>query len=255
MKQVLSFFCAIIACMVFTSCHSNKVDNQGASDSQIANVQNDEAKAPEKQASSDETSDDEASDNSSFKSHYSDSWWHVADEYKEIVDTMLEKGFYINPRLLPENFDGNLKLSIRDDGVEYESSLSNDILAYFGGYWYLNGEPIEKSVYLMMLPNEGIRLNSNISTLFDEAISFRPDFSRPNISSPKTSNEVKCRIQLFSSDLHINPKGFSLDVVSNLNGFDLHSEECDRLFIITGANSEEDKSAKIIFAYLYEVED
>ena len=251
MKQVFWFFCAIVACItVFTSCHSNKVDNQEVSDSQIANVQNDDANVPENRSSDNETTNEVGLD-TIFKSHYSDSWWQC-DEYEEIVIQMREKGYYIDPAYLPKDFDGHLKLSILDDADEFETSLSNEIFSVHTAYWSINDEEIHKSARMQFAPKEEIQFKDNLKELFDEAIAFRPEFRSSFFKVKKEVTRVNIRIRLYSTDVHINPKGFELDIKSNHGGTNMHSEDCDRLFVVTAPNK--DRDAKIIFAYLYDAE-
>lgn len=265
MKRFFSRFCATALCVLcsvlcaatFSSCvRNNASNNSEASTNQASALQADENQnaesgdAASEQSTSDETNDDGNVDTqSSYKSHYDDSWWQ-SEEYEAIYKDMKEKGYYIDPDYLPSNFDGKLKLSILDEAQEYETSLENELLSVYKTYWFFNDEVFKKTACMMFVPKEGTLFKSSLKELFNEAIALRPNFDRSFTKLEKQVDKVNTRLHLYNRDYHISPKGCEFEVRTFYEGVDFAYNDIDRLFVMIGPN--EDKSAKIVFALLVE---
>lgn len=254
---LLYVFCGLLCVATFSSCVRNNAgsDNE-ASTNQASALQADENQNAEgDDATSEQSTSDEANDEgnddtqSSYKSHYDDSWWQ-SEEYEAIAKDMKEKGYYIDPNYRPSNFDGKLKLSILDEAQEYETSLEDELLAVYTAYWHLNSEKIEDSENMMFVPKEGTLFKSSLKELFDEAIALRPNFKMPPIKFRKDVSLVNTRVQLFNRRYQLQPRGCELEVRSNHGELDLSFDCIDRLFVITGQS--EDGKAKVVFALLIE---
>ncbi len=253
----LCVFCGVLCVALFSSCVRNNASNDNeASTNQASALQTDENQnaesgdAASEQSTSDEANDDGDDDTqSSYKSHYDDSWWQ-SEEYEAIAKDMKEKGYYIDPKYLPANFDGKLKLSIYDEANEYETSLKDELLAVYTMYWFFNDERIEKSERMMFVPKEGTLFKSSLKELFDEAIALRPDFNGSPKKFAKDVAVTSTRVQLFNRRYQLQPRGCELEVRSNHGELDLSFDCIDRLFVITGQS--EDGKAKVVFALLIE---
>ena len=265
MKRFFSCFCATALCVfcgmlcvvLFSSCVRNDAgSNNEASVNQAGALQADENQNAESgDATSEQSTSDEANDEgnddtqSSYKSHYDDSWWQ-SEEYEAIAKDMKGKGYYIDPDYLPSNFDGKLKLSIYDEANEYETSLKDELLAVYTMYWFFNDERIEKSERMMFVPKEGELFKSSLKELFDEAIALRPDFKRSPTKFTKDVTVTSTRVQLFNKRYHLQSRGCEFEVRSNHGDLDLAFDCVDRLFVVTGQG--EDNKAKVVFAVLIE---
>ena len=254
----LCVLCSVLCAATFSSCvRNNASNNSEASTNQASALQADENQNAESgDAASEQSTSDEANDDgnvdtqSSYKSHYDDSWWQ-SEEYEEaIYKDMKEKGYYIDPDYLPSNFDGKLKLSVLDEPREYETSLEDELLSVYKTYWLFNDDVFKKSARMMFVPKEGTLFKSSLKELFNEAIALRPNFDRSFTKLEKQVDKVNTRLHLYNRDYHISPKGCEFEVRTFYEGVDFAYNDIDRLFVMIGPN--EDKSAKIVFALLVE---
>ena len=249
----LCVLCSVLCAATFSSCvRNNASNNSEASTNQASALQADENQNAESgDAASEQSTSDEANDDtqSSYKSHYDDSWWQ-SEEYEAIAKDMRENGYYIDPDYLPSNFDGKLKLSVLDEPREYETSLEDELLSVYKTYWLFNDDVFKKSARMMFVPKEGTLFKSSLKELFNEAIALRPNFDRSFTKLEKQVDKVNTRLHLYNRDYHISPKGCEFEVRTFYEGVDFAYNDIDRLFVMIGPN--EDKSAKIVFALLVE---
>ena len=108
MKRFFSRFCATARCVfcgvlcvaLFSSCVRNNASNDNeASTNQASALQTDENQNAESgDAASEQSTSDEANDDtqSSYKSHYDDSWWQ-SEEYEAIAKDMIAS--YVNCKM------------------------------------------------------------------------------------------------------------------------------------------------------------
>lgn len=250
MKRFFLVFLLVALFLFLTFCQSNTVKNERKKSIDKSVSVNDFS------INNDLTSDNESEvEEAKFDTHYDSDWWKVSDEYKSIVDDMLNKGFYLDERYINENPQYNIntgfKLSVLDDGKECESSCTDDIFASFTGYWFINDVRIANSARMMFVPKDGITFCSSLQKIFEDAIEYRRDFNRSPDRFQKDVIEVNNKIILYSNNEKLCARGFDLDVKSYRNQVDIALEKCDRLFIVTSAYKDSSE-AHVIFSCLIE---